>query len=266
VTRRLPRWAAALKALGPGEVLNFVVRRTQETLRLVRHPYQMKTRNAEFPVWCRARTSDLDVYSQIFFHREYRCLDHLRDVGVVIDCGANVGFASAYFLSKFPNSTVIAVEPDVGNFAALERNLAPYLGRIRAIRSGVWSEVTGLVMNEDVFRDGREWARRVRPARSGEIAQMQAIDIESLVDSGDGDRVSILKIDIEGAEYEVFSSPGWRKWIDRVDTVVIEVHSEEAYRVSMEAFQEAGFETAWSDELVVAQRPTRPPAESSRPD
>ena len=69
---------------------------------------------------------------------------------------------------------------------------------------------------------------------------MEAIDIQSLVDSCGGEPISILKIDIEGAEYEVFSSPGWRRWIDRVETLVIEVHGEDAYRATMAAFVVGG--------------------------
>jgi FkbM family methyltransferase len=252
---RMKRWTLAFKTLGPAEVFTFLLRRLMETLRLTRGQYQMKATYAHFPVWCRSHSSDIDVFSQIFVHREYRCLDASMDVGVVIDCGANVGYSSAYFLSKFPNCTVIAVEPDPGNFTVLERNLAPYGNRVRAVPSGVWSETIGLVMDETVFRDGREWARRVRPALADETVAMEAVDIQSLIDSSGSERISILKIDIEGAEYEVFSSPRWRDWIDLVDTVVIEVHSEDAYRATMAAFDEAQFETTWSDELIVARRP-----------
>jgi FkbM family methyltransferase len=255
VRERLYRWTLALKTLGPAEVGSFLVRRLRETLRLTRGQYEMKTRNAQFPVLCRSQSSDLNVFSQIFVHREYRCLDDLTNVGVVIDCGANVGYSSAYFLSRFPGSTVIAIEPDAENFDALEKNLAPYGDRVRAVRSGVWSDTVGLVMNEATFRDGREWTRRVRPALPGEVADMEAVDLRSLIDTCDGKRISILKVDIEGAEYEVFASPGWRSWIDRVDRLVIEVHTEDAYRVTMAALEEAGFETSWSDELIVGRRP-----------
>ena len=129
------------KTLPPAEVLTFLLRRLMEALRLTRsRQYRMKPTGAQFPVWCRVLSSDLDVFSQIFVHREYRCLDDLTGVRVVIDCGANVGYSSAYFLSRFPACTVIAVEPDSGNFAAMERNLAPYGNRVRAIHSGVWAE------------------------------------------------------------------------------------------------------------------------------
>src|SRR5215217_6221305 len=189
----------AVKTLVPHEVLAFLLRRSLEALRLTRGLFQMKPSYAEHPVWLRSRTSDLDVFSQIFLHREYRGLDALTDVDAVIDCGANVGYASAYFLSQFPSSSVVAVEPDAGNFATLQKNLKPYGDRARVVNSGVWSEAVGLVMNEEGFRDGREWARQVRPARAGETPAMNAVSIQSLIELCGTERISILKIDIEGA-------------------------------------------------------------------
>ena len=252
---RLERWSVALKTLPVAEVVVFLLRRLMEALRLTRGQYQMKSTDARFPLWCRAGSSDLAVFSQIFVHREYRCLDSLTEVGVVIDCGDECRVLVGVLFCRVPNCTVIAVEPDPGNFAALKRNLEPYGDRVRAIQSGIWGEQIGLVMNEAVFRDGREWARQVRPALAGEMATMEAIDIGSLVESCGGERTSILKIDIEGAEYEVFSSPGWRRWIDRVDTLVIEVHGPDAYRATIAVFEEAGFDFQWWDELIVARRP-----------
>jgi hypothetical protein len=38
------------------------------------------------------------------------------------------------------------------------------------------------------------------------------------------DRVNLFKIDIEGAEYEVFSDPESSEWIASVDAIAIELH------------------------------------------
>ena len=53
-------------------------------------------------VYCRAHTSDLGVFRQIFIDREYRCLDDVQEPRLIVDCGANVGYASAYFLARHP--------------------------------------------------------------------------------------------------------------------------------------------------------------------
>ena len=103
-------------------------------------PYTLRSRYAKYPLYCRPRTTDVQVFSQIFVGREYRCLDDIRHAEFIVDCGANVGYSSAYFMSAYEDAHVIAIEPDPGNFDALVRNLQPFGDRVQAIRSAVWPE------------------------------------------------------------------------------------------------------------------------------
>jgi FkbM family methyltransferase len=201
-------------------------------------------------VFCRAHTSDLGVFRQIFIDREYRCLDDVRDPGLIIDCGANVGYASAYFLARYPRARLIAVEPDTGNFAVLRDNLAAYSDRTTLIQSGVWSTETGLVMSEDKFGDGREWSYTVRPNRPGETPAMHAVDIGGLLKASGFDRISILKIDIEGSEKEVFRH-NYQAWIGKVDRLVIELHGADCEAALMRALECCAAEISRCDELTV---------------
>src|SRR5262249_52041374 len=152
-------------------------------------PYRLSSRFAKYPLQCRPRTSDVDVFSQIFVGREYRCLDDIREADLIVDCGANVGFSTAYLLTQYPQADVIAIEPDPDNYAALQVNVAPYGGRCRTIRSALWSHCTGLVLSEELFCDGREWARTVRPARDAETPLMVAVDVASLLKESQRPRI-----------------------------------------------------------------------------
>lgn len=203
-------------------------------------------------VFCRAHTSDLGVFRQIFIEREYRCLDDVREPRLIMDCGANVGYASAYFLARYPRAHVIAVEPDAGNFAALRRNLQRHSSRSTLIQSGVWSTQTGLVISEDKFADGREWSYTVRPNRPGEAATMQAVDIGGLLDRSGFERISILKIDIEGSEREVFRT-NFSHWLGRVDHLVIELHGPDCEAALLQALEGLPVELSHCDELTVCR-------------
>ncbi len=205
---------------------------------------------------CRPRSSDAYVFGQIFVGREYRCLDEVPEPALIIDCGANVGYSTVYFLNRFPKSHVIAVEPDPANFKLLLENTMAYPGRVTAVCSGVWSHETGLVMNDQIFGDGREWARTVRPSQYDEKPDFVAADIGSLLAKSDFPRISILKMDIEGAEAVVFAS-NYEAWIKRVDNIVIELHGEECERIFRRAVEHEGFIFDRCDELTVCTRPTR---------
>jgi FkbM family methyltransferase len=217
------------------------------------HPIILTSKYAQYPLVCRANTSDLAVFHQIFVGREYRCLDHINDPNLIIDCGANVGYSSAYMLTAFPNSTIIAIEPDEKNFGLLSTNLEPYSERVSLINSAVWSKSVGLVIEEESLGDGMEWGRTVREAASGESAMIKATNIGTLLEASGFDRISILKIDIEGAERTVFSE-NYTNWLAKVDTIVIELHGEECEQAFFGAIENQNFVISTCDELTVCDR------------
>lgn len=198
-------------------------------------------------------TSDINVFTQIFMSREYRCLDEVQEPSLIIDCGANVGYSSAYFLSRFPKAHLIAVEPDPKNFAMLLDNIRPFGGRATAICSGIWSREVGLVFSQEPFGDGREWARTVRVARDDEKPDMMAKDIGTLLKESGFERISILKVDIEGSEAEVFGS-NYEPWIGRVDHMVIELHGGKCEEIFGEAIAKEDLRVERCDELVVCKK------------
>jgi FkbM family methyltransferase len=216
-------------------------------------PFRLFSQHARHGLWLRPGTSDLDVFRQIFLHREYSCLDRAANVRLVIDCGANVGYSSAYFLSRFPSCRVIAVEPDEGNFAACRGNLAPYGQRAQLIRSGIWSHAAGLKISEIPYRDGREWAVQVREAAADETPDLTAVDIGSLLAESGCSSISILKIDIEAAERHVFAH-NYRHWLDAVEYLVIELHDRECRDVFFRAIRGLPLAVSQCGELTVCRR------------
>jgi FkbM family methyltransferase len=225
-----------------------------------RRPIFYWTKYATFPLKARPKTTDPFVFWQIFGDREYRCLDELKNVRLIIDCGANVGYSSAYFLTRFPTSHVIAVEPDIDNFDLLRTNLAPYGNRCRLVNSAVWSKATGLVFVESTLKTHSHsnpiegaCGRRVREARNDEKPAMIATDIGQLLKESGFDRISILKVDIEGAEMELFSS-NYIEWLTQVDHLVIELHSDGCAVAFQKAITTEPFALSCCEELVVCKR------------
>ena len=204
------------------------------------------------PVFGRTGSSDLSVFDQIFVEREYRCLDQLKSPRLILDCGANVGYSSVYFLSKFPTSFVVAVEPDAENFRILKRNLLPYEGRYKAIQAAVWPFEEILRFDKSSLGAGKEWARSLEKAPSGVLASeiIEAVDIPKLIELSGYDRVSILKIDIEGAEQELFNCRA-NEWLRRIDNIVIELHNKKCHKAFFNAIGTDQFDISTCGELTV---------------
>jgi hypothetical protein len=85
---------------------------------------------------------------------------------------------------------------------------------------------------------------------------MVATDIGSLLAGSGHERISILKMDVEGAEAEIFSQPC--DWLDRVDALVIELHGPPHFPDGATPFHAAmegrGFELSRAGELTVCRR------------
>ena len=252
MTFRLQRYGKCL-SLGAMPSLIYILQGLRKKYAKPQKPYVLYSQDARFPVLCRPNTSDLAVFDQIFVGREYRCLDDVPDGGLIIDCGANVGYSSAYLLSRFKNAHIIAIEPDPSNYALLQKNLAPYADRAKAICSAIWSHPAALVLAKETSGNGQEWSRTVREVQEGESPMMTATDIGTLLANSGHDRISILKVDIEGAEKVVFAA-GYEHWIDKVDNLVIELHSDECRSVFMAAIANRGFTLSECDELTVCKR------------
>jgi hypothetical protein len=94
----------------------------------------------------------------------------------------------------------------------------------------------------------------VREVAPLESASLSAVDMPRLLTELNTDRVSILKLEIEGAEKTLFSAVDL-SWLSRVDAIVIELHGEECSRVFLDAIQGHDFVISTCDELTVCRRP-----------
>jgi FkbM family methyltransferase len=165
---------------------------------------------------------------------------------VIVDAGANIGLAALYFANTFPGARIIAVEPAACNISLLRKNTAHY-PQIEVVEAALWKENAQL----DLVDPGiGYWGFRTReqqkmPAAGGAVRQaVRGITIDALLEACAVDYVDVLKIDIEGAEVELFEHPG--SWLDRVGLLIIELHdrmrpgcSRSVYRATV------GFERAW---------------------
>ena len=205
------------------------------------------------PFYCRSGGSDLQVFAQVLANREYRCLDRFDVSGLIIDCGANIGLSTLYFLTRFPNAHLIALEPDPDNFRMLALNTACFSDRVTLLQAAVWNRNTGLVFSDSQFRDGNEWTRSCRESEASEVPQIEAFDISTILAMSSFERVELLKVDIEGGELVLFDESA-ENWINLVDTIVIELHGPDCENALHRIVSKEDFLVSHCEELTVCSR------------
>jgi FkbM family methyltransferase len=171
-----------------------------------------------YPVHMRTGTSDRSAFNEVMVKGWY---DHPYPgtPRFIIDAGANVGYASMRFAELYPRADIVAIEPDGSNVEVLRRNIAPY-PRVRSLQCGLWPRTTQLVIENP---EAKSWAFRVREARPGE-AGFAAVGIGALLDQQGAATLDILKLDVEGAELELFNDTGCHDWLARTNMIFVELH------------------------------------------
>jgi FkbM family methyltransferase len=112
----------------------------------------------------------------------------------------------------------VAIEPDPGNFEILAANVGSDPA-IEILRNGLWSHDCGL----RVFAGDSPEAFRVKETNDpSQLPDVQAISIPSIMTRFSLPAIDILKMDIEGSEFQVFSSPGVESWIGKVKVLIFE--------------------------------------------
>ena len=214
---------------------------------------KIKPRQTMYPVVARLRgSSDMEVVNQIFVVDEYACVRNISSPRLIFDLGANVGYSSAYFLTCFPDATVVAVEPDPGNFELCRKNLAPYGDRAKVILGAVWSKRSRLKLSRDTFGDGREWATQVHESEgNADHAIVDGWDIPSLLHLVGGTHIDLLKVDIERSELEIFGDSS-SSWLSKVSNICIELHGPDCREVFLDALKDFDYDLGSSGELTVS--------------
>jgi FkbM family methyltransferase len=159
------------------------------------------------------------------------------DVRTVIDAGANVGAFTLFITDAFPGATVISLEPESGNYSALQRNIElNKRSKVQALNAAIWSENVSLAVTDEAISRERELSFTVdRPSANGtgtRLATVDGLTLDALLAKLGTDRADVVKLDIEGAEAELFKTPrDIELFMARCRLLAIEIHDEAFDRI-----------------------------------
>jgi FkbM family methyltransferase len=197
----------------------------------------------------RPRTSDQYILEEVFIDRAYN-VELGFEPEYVVDAGANIGCFTAWVAARHPGAWIVAVEPDPDNLLMLARNTAD-LGRVRVVAGALWPEDRALLLDAS----GQDPSART-VGTAGEVGQpVRGITVGTLLREQGLPRIDLLKVDIEGAERELFD--GDTGWMAVTRTVLIELHDrmrpgcEETF---LRAVRLHGLECQRHSDIMVARR------------
>jgi len=145
----------------------------------------------------------------------------IGETDMVIDIGGNVGAFATLAGSRAKRGRIVTFEPEAGNFALLESNVRRNgLVNVTCVHAAV-AGTSGTLRLYDGGDSGRHSTSIERGAAFQEVP---AVTLSEAMDRYGIDRCDFLKVDCEGAEYEIFESLPDAHW-QRIRRVAMEYHS-----------------------------------------
>jgi FkbM family methyltransferase len=178
-------------------------------------PRPVPFRNLKHPILIRPGTQDAHTIINNVIRKEYDQVKLTTSPKWMIDAGAYIGDTSAYFLSRFPDLKIVALEPNPSAYEMAKQNLKPYKDRAILLQKGLY------ITDGVAFFSGDNTGASI----SNTGFEIDCTTILSLIERYSIPRIDILKMDIEGAEEAIFSlNP--EVWLNRVDMIIIEIHGD----------------------------------------
>lgn len=245
-------------SLRPGRILGMASRagRFPEVLRCIRecknwsqaipgylglggppYPYRFETRSGESLVV--ERFEDLVTAWIIFIRRDYPVDAGCR---TIVDAGANIGAFTLFAARSAPEARVIALEPFPSTFDRLRDHVreSPGRERIECLNRALCGSDGARAMD-----DSPRKASQFRGVLDGSAGQpgvaVEAMTLPALMEQGPLERIDLLKLDIEGSEYEVIESTP-PEFLRRIREIVMEYHPNGSKHTLFGKLADAGFE------------------------
>lgn len=163
---------------------------------------------------------------------------------VVVDAGANVGLFSVFCVPS--SKTIYAIEPTPSHYKILQEVTEPF-DNIKPINVALWKN------NEDIrfyIVDHNTTSNSaVSPTHNSMLVTGKKL--QSLVQDNNIEHIDLLKMDIEGSEFEVINDELLDYAFPLIDNWFLEVHTYPQYcnnfdncrNIMVEMFQRHGYKT-----------------------
>ncbi len=181
----------------------------------------------------RPGTSDQDLIYDILLKtgkkEEYWLPDDIK-AEVILDIGANIGIASTYLATRFPKARIFSFEPVPANFAILKENMAQFknvralpvaLGRDDGSFELFASDSESNFGGFSFYGSGSNITQKVRVEVRAAGSMMQELEL---------DHADVIKIDTEGAEYDILTSLD-KNFLSRVKWIYGELHGNRDFEL-----------------------------------
>lgn len=182
-------------------------------------PFKLQFKGIVFTFYFK-EAGDFELFHEIFIDNPFSHIPPLANNAVVIDIGANIGVSVAFFKCLYPDAQIYAYEPDPTNYARLT-TLKSTFEDIHPNNIAVWSKNDHITFFSDSARGSS--SSIVQRKTSQRKIDVVSKSFDQLLEEIPAESIDLLKIDVEGAEKEIFSQFAA---YNKIKTLVGELHHD----------------------------------------
>lgn len=190
------------------------------------------------------------LFNEIFINHDY-CFFTENSSPFIIDCGSNIGMSVLYFKVMYPDSSIIAFEPDEDAYACLKHNVTENeLKNVDIYKKAVSMTDGEIEFYYDDENPGSLFMSSIQDRLPKQKRVVEATRLSTFIDKD----VELLKIDVEGAEFAVIEELIQSGKISYIKQIIMEYHhhiseEEDVFSKMLHKLENAGFGYQISSEL-----------------
>ena len=191
---------------------------------LINDEYVIFETKTNLKIKIRTDSTDLMALTNVWMINEYNIEDfQIAQNDTIIDIGAHIGLFSLLVSQFCKTGKIFSFEPIGDNFDLLISNLK--LNHIENIHPFNFA-VSKNTSNVNLFLNSDQSAHSIFSSDSESIT-VQSISLQRILDENKISSCKLLKLDCEGAEYEIIDSLPL-EYFDKIQNIAIEYHAADS--------------------------------------
>jgi FkbM family methyltransferase len=169
----------------------------------------------------RVNTYDKFALLEVFETGEYSDADFVINPGdIIVDIGAHIGAFSVYAAKRASGGRVYSYEPNEENYRILTKNIT--LNGLKNV-SLFNKAVAGKTGTSQLFIRKTNSMHSIYGSPTSEKIEVPTLTLNDIMSENMLHKVDFLKIDAEGAEYDILLNTPY-EILTRIDKIVLEYH------------------------------------------
>lgn len=189
------------------------------------------------------------LMNEIFIHKVYAFQTNNPEP-FIIDAGSNIGVSILFFKKMYPNARIVGFEPSQKNFSFLEKNI----NNNHLTQVNVFNKALAAREDQEIklYFPGTTHGTVIGASEaSSDYEVAKTVSLSNYINH----TVDLLKMDIEGAEYEVFQDLFDNDKLKFVQKIIMEYHVPECGLAKLLAiFDQSGFHYEIKNDFIYAYK------------